>query len=1056
MIASGLLRFFKVLPDEGSKVLSFALLAGLLQMGVAIGMVAADSMFLSRLGVDQLPLVFIAMPLVMAIYAPIYSALVSWLGSSGLFKLTLALLVLGGALIGLGTEQFGETRAFLFAAKIYAGLWFIALYTLFWNLADDYFSIQDGKRLYGLISAGSSAGTMLGGLLVTTLAGIVPTGRLFLLWAALALMTGPFLLWMLARYQRIDQDDAPDGGPGSMLQSLRDLARALAGSRFAILIALICFAMVALTSLLEYLSMGVFAEARSAADLAQLLGGLHALAGAVTLLINLFLFNRLIGWIGVGATALVVPGAYLAIFILFFLAPGMPAAVVAFFAFQSLFVAIEYNNINLLYNALPNQTKRQLRTFVEAFAEPLATATAGVLLFQATGVVETGSFALAGLIGATLAVGIALWIRRGYVRSLSVNLRADWLDFAHPRQLWLAQWTPADAVRLRELAGRGERTERLLAVDLLWQLGDADARPALRAFLTDASVAEVEQLRPAIAGLLLDQDTHALAETLLWLESEAAPQNPDVLEAFTALGAFPVRQFSRWQHSSDPSHRAAIAAARWHGSKLQDSEAALKQIRELLSGDATARRMGVRALGDFREARFAPEILGFLEDRDSATRLEAFRALAKIASPVTPQIVPALLPWLRGASDEERLIVLDIARQVGDASSVGDLLWSAEHFSSAENRRLESLLFEMGLKCIPHLIEVAREAAAPFHARSLAVRGLARLSLPQLLLIVDDLLDQELSRADHALDAHQALRALAELTPGHAVLVRHYRDAVAEGLVFVLELLSLIGKLPDFEMIRAMLSFANARDRANAIETIEQSCSRALFARIQRLIQSTVHDSGLVATQSQSRLSADALLRQAADSEVPLEVTAGILALHESGAADGADLVKRRLERRAHPRLSECFVGMLAYFAARAEGDDSVEHPLHRVHALIRADFFGEGRIMAIDFLARHGRWQRWSPGETIYRRGEAADSLFVLAGGAVRLSAASRTVDLQAGSTFGQRVLMGESDRSEDAESQGCECVVLSAEIVMRGIEVFPSLGVGLYQFKTQPALAL
>lgn len=1051
-------RFFKVLPDEGGKVLTFALLAGLLQMGVAIGMVAADSMFLSQLGVKELPLVFIAMPLVMAVYAPIYSALVGWLRPAGLFKLTLALLVVGGAVLGIGADSWGGERAYLFAAKIYAGLWFIALYTLFWNLADDYFSIQDGKRLFGLISAGSSAGAMLGGALVTTLADFVPTGKLFLLWAAAALLTWPCLLIALSRFKPIDQDDAVEAGSGSWRDALVGLGAALTGSRFAILIAAICFAMVALSSVLEYLSMGVFAEARSAADLAELLGGLHALAGAATLLINLFFFNRLVGWIGVGSTALVVPASYLAIYVLFFLAPGMPAAIVAFFAFQTLFVAIEYNNINLLYNALPSQTKRQLRTFVEAFAEPLASASAGVMLFYAAGSVETGTFALTGLLGALAAVGIAMLIRTGYLRSLSINLRADWLDFANPRQLWHSQWSAADAARLRELACQGDRRERLMAVDLLWQLGDAEARPALLAFLTDADVAEAEQLRPAISALLLDQDTRALAETLLWLESDAAPQDPEVLEAFTSLGAFPVRQFSRWQQSEAPTHRAAIAAARWHASKLEDSALALRQIRELLDGDADSRRMGVRALGDFREPRFAAEILGFLDESDPEIRLEAFRALNKIASVATPQIIRQLLPRLRNARDEERLMVLDIARRVGDASSVAELLWSAEHFSAAENRKLESLLCDMGLKCIPQLIQLAREPAAPFHARSLAVRGLARLSLAQLLLIADDLLDQELGRAEQALDAHHALQPLREASAGHAILSRYYRDAAAEGLVFVLELLSLVGKLPDFELIRAMLSFANSRERANAIETIEQSCSRALFARIQRLIESSVTGSGLLGggAAGPSALDAEQVLRRATESEVPLEVTAGILALDESGVVQGPLLVKQRLEQRANPRLSECFVGLLAYFAARALADASVEHPLSRVYNLTRATFFGDSRILAIDFLARHGRWERFAADQTVYAPGEEGREMYIIASGTVTLQTGRRELVVGAGTTFGQRVLMGEDRRAELARSGGCECVVLAVDTVMRAIEVFPALGVGLYPFKTQPALAL
>ena len=182
-------RLFQVLPDEGGKVLVFALLAGLLQAGVAIGMVAADSLFLAGLGIEMLPLVFIFMPVVMLVYAPLYSLLVAGLGVRALFRLTLTALVIGGLAFGFGGERFGDQTWFLFAAKFYAGLWFIALYTLFWNFADDYFSILDGKRLYGLIAAGSAAGSMIGGGLVSGLTGLVPATKLFLVWSIVAILT---------------------------------------------------------------------------------------------------------------------------------------------------------------------------------------------------------------------------------------------------------------------------------------------------------------------------------------------------------------------------------------------------------------------------------------------------------------------------------------------------------------------------------------------------------------------------------------------------------------------------------------------------------------------------------------------------------------------------------------------------------------------------------------------------------------------------------------------------------------------------------------------------
>ncbi|MBK9655572.1 MAG: hypothetical protein IPO66_08875 [Rhodanobacteraceae bacterium] len=480
-------RLFQVLPDEGNKVLWFALLAGMLQAGVAIGMVAADSLFLAGLGIEMLPLVFIFMPLVMAVYAPIYSLLIGKLGTRAVFRVTLTMLVIGGLAIGIGGDYFGAAPWFLFAIKFYAGLWFIALYSLFWNFTDDYFSILDGKRLYGLIAAGSSAGAMLGGGLVTGLSGIVPASKLFLVWSVVAIITFPVFLIVLRRFRPIATDDAQSDEAMSLPRLVRFIFATFQSSPFALAVAVICFVMVSLTSGLEFLTLGVFSLGRNADGLASLLGGLYAVAGALTLIINLFFFNRIVGRIGVGSTALVVPLAYLGAFVFFYLFHGFAAALVAFYAYQSLFVAIEFNNINLLYNALPAGVKRQLRTFIEAMAEPAASASTGLLLYYSATHVDPDNLALTGLLVACLALAIAAFIRQNYVRALAINLRGDWLDFANPEAAWRRQLTAADFTLLRNTAFSGARDQQLLAVELLWRLQDSAARAALLNFLSTAN-----------------------------------------------------------------------------------------------------------------------------------------------------------------------------------------------------------------------------------------------------------------------------------------------------------------------------------------------------------------------------------------------------------------------------------------------------------------------------------------------------------------------------------------------------------------------------------------
>ena len=1049
-------RWFQILPEEGSKVLWFAVLAAIMQSGVAIGMVAADSLFLAKLGVEMLPLVFIFMPLVMAVYAPIYSFLVRRMAPRGLFRITLICLIIGGFAFGLSGDRLADETSYLFALKFYAGLWFIALYTLFWNFTDDYFSLLDGKRVYGLISAGGAAGAMAGGGLVAILSGLVPAHQLFLVWAGVAMLAWPIMQQVLKRFRPLTDDEQDESSDPNALKLAWSVGRTFRASRFAVVLALICFSLVSLSTVMEYLYMGVFSAARSADQLTSLLGMLHAAAGGLTLLINLFLFNRIIARLGIANTALILPLTYLAVFVGFYLQPGFAAAVFAFYAVQSLFVSIEYNNINLLYAALPVRAKRELRTFIEAFAEPAATATAGLLLFYFAAEIGTDNLALYGMWAGLIALLVAGFVRHDYVRALSTNLREDWLDFANPEQAWRRQLRRADYQRLQDTARSGSRAQRLLAVDLLWRLRHPAARPLLLDFMSAATADEAERLREPIAALLRDDDTESLAETLLWLESEGAPNDPLVLEEFTGSGAFPVRQVESWRKSADPAHQAALAVARWNGTRLEDVAGAIEDIRQLLAGAPPARRMGIRAIGDCRHSRYYGELFGFLSDPDPDLRLEALRSLRKLASPQTTQMLDKVLPLVRDSRSEERMLILDIAAQAEDATAVPSLMRSADHFSATESRRLEALICGMGLKSIPGLIHVLRAADAPYHSRSIAVRSLARLALPQLAMVTTELIELELGRAEQALLAHRALSANPSEQVGQLVLARYYRDSVAQGLEFILELMSFTGRLSDFDLIRASLQFANPRDRANAIETIQQSCDRDLFQRLALLIDATVSDSGLDVSDQRPLPTVEQVLRQAAASYLPLEASAGIIGYREGGFADPLSLLRSRLDDIGSGQVNDWLISLLPEFTDEIDGIGVVAHPVRRVADLARAEFFLDARIFALELIARQSEECRWSAQQPIYAVNDPAQSLFVVAEGEVELRRQSRLIDtVSAGGTFGQRVLMGDRQRAESAVSLGGRGLAIPERAVMRAIEVFPAVGISLYQFKTQSALA-
>jgi hypothetical protein len=662
--------------------------------------------------------------------------------------------------------------------------------------------------------------------------------------------------------------------------------------------------------------------------------------------------------------------------------------------------------------------------------------------------------ALAGLLAACGAVGVALVVKFDYVTALAGNLRRERLNFGQRDCDWSPMVGDADRELLRAQAAHGTREQRLVAVDLLWRIRDPQARSALLALASTVTPPEMDRLRPAVSSLLLRGDTESLAQTLLWLESDAGPRQPEVLDEFTAAGLLPVARLQEWRDSRQPSAVAATAVARWHSARLEDTAAAIATVHRLLAGDPAGQRWALRALGDFGHAPHAREVLRFLADPDPELRLESLRALRKLASPAIASLLPHLLPLIAGASSEERQLILGIIERVGDTKALGEVLWAAEHFSAADNRQLEAMIAGLGLKTIPTVIHVLRHTSAPRHTRSVAARALSRLAMPQLLLIAGEIVDTELNRARDYVVAFRSLAAGGDGGDGLAVLTRFYHDGAIESLELALELLSLVGQLPDFDLIRASLSATNTKDRANAIETIQQSCPRSLFDRILFLVEQT-SATAPAALASHELLPIETVLRRASVSDIGLECSAAFISFLERRLPGGGELLRARLDQSESQRLAGWLTGLPAAFAS---GTDQVpaDHPVARVAALLRTPLFRTARVLALSYLAQRAVVQVWPAGTVVYEAGVPVDdAMCVVTAGTVTLTTATRAWTAAPGEVFGERIFLGDRERRERAvATTAASALALPAASTARAIEIFPALGISLYRFKTIPAV--
>jgi AAA family ATP:ADP antiporter len=136
-------------------------------------------------GVGQLPWLFTGTFAAMLLAVPIWSALASRLPRQVLipvaYRFFLANILLFFVLFRMEGSRVAAARAFF----IWTSVFNLFVVSVFWSFMADLFSHEQGKRLFGFIAAGGSAGALLGPLLTTVLVSIVGPANLLLVAALL-------------------------------------------------------------------------------------------------------------------------------------------------------------------------------------------------------------------------------------------------------------------------------------------------------------------------------------------------------------------------------------------------------------------------------------------------------------------------------------------------------------------------------------------------------------------------------------------------------------------------------------------------------------------------------------------------------------------------------------------------------------------------------------------------------------------------------------------------------------------------------------------------------
>lgn len=378
-------------------------------------------------GVENLAWLFSGTLVAMLATQPIYSALVArWPRGRFLpwvyrfFALNLVLffaaltLAPAGAQVWIGRVFFVWTSVFnLFVVSV------------FWSFMADVFRSEQGRRIYGLLAAGGTLGSLAGGAVTAGLVEALGSAPLLLVSALLLEAAGACARSLGRRAgaaspeQARAEREAIGGGP------LAGLAH-VAASPYLLGLCLFLFLYTIGSTFLYFLQVDIVAGAftdRGART--AFFARIDLWVNGLTLLLQTGVTGRLLTRLGVGGTLTLLPALSIAGFTALGLAPSLPLLVVFLVARRAGNFALARPARELLFVPLAREDKYKAKNFIDTVVYRVGD--------------QAGAWTSSGLAAAGLGVGA--------VAAVATPLAALWLALA----LWLGR-RHARLAREREAA----------------------------------------------------------------------------------------------------------------------------------------------------------------------------------------------------------------------------------------------------------------------------------------------------------------------------------------------------------------------------------------------------------------------------------------------------------------------------------------------------------------------------------------------------------------------------------------------------------------------------
>ena len=353
-------------------------------------------------GVRNLPWMFTATFVTLLVAQPFYGALVAKLPRARFIPIVYHFFVANLALFWLLLTLQVDTAMVARVFYVWVAVFSLFVIAVFWSFMADLFTPDQGKRLFGFIGAGGTAGALLGPVITIWLS--VPLGPVNLLIAAMILIEAAvFCVGRLERAATVQERGRADQRlGGNAFAAVSELIRSPYLLGIAAWITLMSFCATILY--FEQIHM-VAAEVRGAGAQTRIFALIDLAVNLLTLATQIFATGQLLKRFGTGVTAAALPAIYVVGFLAVFLVPTLAVVLVVQVIQRWMHFAVANPARQVFYTVLEREEKYKAKNLIDV-------------------VIYRGSDALYGWVFDTLQT---LGMKLGSIALVAAPVSAVWL-----------------------------------------------------------------------------------------------------------------------------------------------------------------------------------------------------------------------------------------------------------------------------------------------------------------------------------------------------------------------------------------------------------------------------------------------------------------------------------------------------------------------------------------------------------------------------------------------------------------------------------------------------